>query len=476
MLCIARAHGAERELVIRSARLIDVRHGVTSVPVDIYLHDNRIASIHDAGSSLPSGVRTLDARGLFVAPGYWDMHVHVNGHHSDQWMLPMFVAAGVTGVRDMSGDCVTPGCTENLASMRALQERVSHGEQVGPRILAIASAQVDGPRELQSGAPAWSAPGTPEAARTLVRKFKARGVDFIKPYNSIPRETYFELLRAASAAGLRLSGHVPLSVTTLEAVEGGQLTIEHAVRPALDCAGYADVLHEEYEAWASGRAKDSPNTKNYAKLLESFDERRCDRIIAGIGATRAWYVPTQITRRFEAYADEKAFTEDSRLRFVPREVLAYWQDDIAGQRKRFAEAPAQKAGFVGFYELTLRLTGKMHAAGVPVLVGSDALDSYCFPGSSLHDELLELRKAGLSNAAVMRAATLSAAEFLGREAEFGTVEAGKMADLVLLRADPLVDIANAAKVEAVVLNGRLFTHQALIQLQDQVEAYVRTAQ
>jgi imidazolonepropionase-like amidohydrolase len=114
----------------------------------------------------------------------------------------------------------------------------------------------------------------------------------------------------------------------------------------------------------------------------------------------------------------------------------------------------------------------MHAAGVPVLIGSDALDSYAFPGTATHDEMLELRKAGLSNAAILRAATLSAAEFLGREAEFGTVEAGKAADLVVLAANPLTDIANAAKVEAVVLAGEFYDGERRRRLESEVAAYV----
>ncbi|MBL8272005.1 amidohydrolase family protein [Steroidobacter sp.] len=449
------AEPAPSSWAITNVRVVDTRTGTVGQPVDVELAGGRISAIRPAGSS-PQAMKKHDGTGRFVVPGYWDMHVHVNGNDAEKWMLPMFAVAGVTGVRDMNGDCFwASDCSESMVSMRSLQRRLESGEVLGPRLLAIASAQVVGPRGLGDDAPSWSAPGNAADARRMVHESQKRGADFIKPYTSIPREAYFELLRAASASGLRLSGHVPMSVNVVEAAEGGQLSIEHAVTPALDCSTYSDGLHERYARWAARESEEGNERGYYPKVLASFDSARCDKIISRIAKTRVWYVPTLLTRRFEARSDEKAFREDPRLRLVPTDVRTYWTDDADSQAKLFKEKPEQKRAYVDFYELGVRLTGKMHAAGVPILVGTDALDSYSFPGSGFHDEMLELRKAGLSNAAILRAATLSAAEYLGREAEFGTVEPGKAADLVILNADPVQNIENAAKIEAVVLNGRL---------------------
>jgi len=474
-------------LVIANARIIDVRNGALGAPADIHIDGQRIAAIRTPGSLRTKDQIVHDARGAYVVPGYWDMHAHVNSvEHAEQWTLPLMLAAGVTGVRDMSGDCFTPGCSDNISFTRSLQRRIASGELAGPRIVAIGSAVIEGPREREPGAPHWSTPDNADSAHTLLNELKRRGVDFIKTYNSMPRTVYLDLLQQAHAANLPVSGHIPLSVSVQDAVAAGATTIEHAKHPLIDCSSYSATLHEVFDQWAQGKsdriytgwsATDSVNNLGtyYLPLLAGFDQQRCDRTIEAMRRSGTYYVPTLITRRFEALADDKSFLADQRIAQVPASLRSDWTGDSSRHKARFAQAPADKRAYVEVYEYALRLTGRAYAAGVPVLVGTDAPDSYCFPGSGLFDEFRELRKAGLSNTAILKAATLDAARFMHADADHGSVEAGKVADLLLLQANPLDDIDHAASLTTIVFGGRVIDAQSIAALRDRAYAHARNA-
>lgn len=470
---------AAESLVITNARIVNVADGTVTGPRDVAIEGNRIAAIRDASDPEPAGAQIHDARGAFLTPGFWDMHAHVNSpEYAERWQLPLFLAAGVTGVRDMAGDCLEPNCGNTVQFTRSLQSRIARGELSGPRILAISSALIHGPREHIEGAQPWTTPGDEAQSRALVQELKRRGVDFIKPYDTLPPVAYFELLRAAREAGLPVSGHVPMAVSVVEAVRAGQSTIEHAKHPLIDCSRYSSTFHRTFASWATGEsasiyaswaggASGEQNLGSYYQpILAEFDQALCDRVIKDIAATKAHYVPTLITRRFEALADRESFLADPRIKTVPPTLRNDWEQDSARYKVRFGASPQEKQAYLDLYELAVQLVGKMHAAGVPILVGTDSPDSYCFPGSGIVDEMRELHRAGLSHAAILRAATLDAAKFMRLEADHGTVERGKIADLVLLESNPLEDIAHAARPRAVVFDGRLLDTQALRRLEE----------
>jgi hypothetical protein len=471
-------------LVIVNVRVVDVRSATVSEEMDVTIDGGRIASIREAAKEPRTG-EILDAGGGYLMPGMWDMHAHLNfPDFAAQWMMPMMLAAGVTGVRDMAGDCWAPNCPDNIGFMQNLKQQSASGDLPGPGILAIGSALVHGPQAIEPNAPAWSAPATAAQARELVRLLAARGVDFIKPYDTLPKEAYFAMLKEARKYKLPVSGHVPLSVSSTDAVRAGQRTIEHARHPALDCSRYSPEFHRTFAQWADGKsnriyqswAKTEDGDENLgghnAPILAAYDEARCQRVIRAIARSGAYYVPSLITRRFEALAHDADFVADSRLAGVPPHLRAAWAADARKYQESFEGSAALQESRLRLYQLAVQLVGKSHAAGVPVLVGTDSPDSYCFPGSSFHDELRELRSAGMSNGAILRAATLSAAEFLGQSASFGTVEPGKAADLVLLKANPLDNIDHAREVIAVVLRGRLFDSSALRALEARAAAFV----
>lgn len=170
----------------------------------------------------------------------------------------------------------------------------------------------------------------------------------------------------------------------------------------------------------------------------------------------------------DAFADDPAYRHDARMKYIPQAQQKAWLADADGMVAQDSSSVGRKS-FMDFYRKGLKLTNDAYRAGVPVMLGTDAGDSFVFPGSSVHDELLELVKAGLSPAESLRAATLSGAAYLGRTADFGTVQAGRFADLVLLDANPLSDMANSQRIHAVVLNGRVLNRSALDSMLTSVE-------
>ncbi|MBL8267991.1 amidohydrolase family protein [Steroidobacter sp.] len=482
-LLVAHAASAAPDLIIANVRIVDVTQGVVTAPADVSIEHGRISAISPVADA-ERDVPRIEAAGAFLAPGYWDMHVHLNHPTlAERWALPLFLASGVVAVRDMAGDCLTPGCKNNIKFMRDLQRRIDTNVILGPRIVAISSAIVNGPRAAEPGDPAWATPATYEQGRALARRMKARGVDFIKPYDTLPRDAYFGMMDEARRLGLPVSGHIPHAVSTLEALAAGQRGIEHAKHPAVDCSRFSRTFRDVVASWTAG---DSPRIYRswadpargdenlgsfYPLMLATFDASICQNVIAGMASSSSYYIPTLITRKFEAFGDDVDFLDDSRLRLVPASIRSAWQKDSANFQRRFQD-PQEKRSYVDFYELAMRLVGQAHEAGVHMLVGTDSSDSYCFPGSGFHDELKELSRAGLSNQAILFAATAAAAQYMGQADRVGTVSVGKQAELVLLDANPLEDIANAARIRAVIRNGKVLDAKMLSDLEANVARFV----
>jgi len=407
----------EPSIAITHVTVVDVAAGRPLPDQSVVVRGDRIMVVgNTARVAVPGNATLLDGRGKFLIPGLWDMHVHaLFDAEVARTFLPAFVGYGVTGVRDMGG---------KLDVLRAARFAVLAGTLAGPRIVA-AGAILDGPQPVD---PSVSiAVATPAEARAAVDSLAKRGVDFIKVYTLLPRAGYFAVLREAAQLHLPVAGHVPTGVTAREAADSGQRSIEH--------------LRDEVEP-----------------LCKAAADGACGRLLDSLRAHHVWLVPTLVVLRAKAILDEPSLVRDPRLRAVPDLVRSAWGGIRAGQSGR---PPAywreKRARFRG----ELALTDAAWEDSVPLLAGSDAGALYTYPGSSLHDELVQLVRAGLTPAAALRAATLGPAEFLGATDSMGTVAAGKVADLVLLDADPLADIRNTRSIRAVVLRGRLFGRAAL---------------
>jgi imidazolonepropionase-like amidohydrolase len=342
----------------------------------------------------------------------------------------------------------------------------------GPRII-WSSPMLDGsPSAWRHGIPL----ATPEAARAIVDSMHVLGFDFLKVYSRLPRDVYAAIADRARHIGMPFAGHVPNSITPGEAADAGQRSIEHQTGIYQSCVPGAK---EEREAIrAAGRAgapKDSIAARQRrlrARFLGEYDAAACDRLFETFRARGTWQTPTLVVIRGDILAGDTAMAKDPRRAFMPSALTARWDKD--GRERDADEGAEVVAYFTELYRREVRLTGAMHRAGVRILVGTDASDEpNVYPGSGVHDELELLVEAGLTPAEALAAATTGPAEYLGLRDSLGTLETGRVADMVILDANPLADIRNIRHVHAVVSQGRLIDQAARTALLD--SARVRAA-
>lgn len=434
-------------IVIRHVSVVDTGGGPTKSGRTVVVAEGQVAAVVDDADYKPesSKVREIDATGKFLIPGLWDMHVHL----ATESGLPLFVANGVTGVRVMWGN---PAMTGFPVPHTVWRREIAAGKRRGPRMV-LASNIIDGPKPIWPGSVAVS---DETGARKAVRAAKAGGADFVKVYSLLSPESYRAVADEAKAQGLSFAGHVPTLVSAREASDLGQKSMEHLYGILAACspveaemlAARKAILVESKGDWFAARVQLKPVE---ARLRETFKDDLAESLFSKFKANGTWQCPTLAVLRALGSMDDPAFTKDDRLKYIDPFVRLYWNpkadprfrsmtaDDYKAQRESFARG--------------LTLVGKMHKAGVPILAGTDEANPYIFPGFSLHDELALFVKAGFTPLEALRTATINPARFLGRESTAGTVAPGKEADLVLLDADPTLDIANTKAIRAVVCRG-----------------------
>lgn len=444
-------------LALRHVTVLDTTGAPARADMTVIITENRITTIGQADEvHIPPEAQVVDAAGKFVIPGLWDMHVH---WHLKAY-LPLFIANGVTGVRLMWG----------MPMHHAWRQEIAPGTVLGPR-LVIASSIVDGPKPIWRGS---TAVGNADEAREAVRQAKQEGADFVKIYDRLPREAFVAMVDEATKQGLRFAGHVPHAVSVVEAAEAGQHSIEHLTGVLAAASMREDELRQEHaDAWAhlpeGERWPDRARTRALTRsMLETFSPEKAQALFVHFTRHHTWQSPTLTVLRSSALLDDPTVRHDPWLKYLPAEVTAWWDSTRDSRGK--ARTPEDFALAKEVYRKQLELVGMMRRAGVELLAGTDVLNPYCFPGFSLHDELELLVEAGLTPLEALQAATLNPARFLGKEQDFGTVTEGKMADLVLLDANPLEAISNTQKIHAVVVNGRLLDRTALDDVLAQAKA------
>jgi imidazolonepropionase-like amidohydrolase len=458
---------SERLDPVRTTQPVAITH-VTVVDVEgarlladqtVVVEGGRIAAAgHAASVQVPAAARIVDGKGRYLAPALWDMHTHVYAF-APLLDLPLYIAHGVTNVRDMQG-CPVPGdpfiaCAED--KRRWTREALA-GQRIAPRVVSTTSFMANGPgmHERIAGSPAFFDTATPEQARAFVRYFAGK-VDAIKVYDRIPRAAYFALVEEARRLRIDVVGHRPHAVSAIEAA-ANQKSIEHA----------RFILHESFSGSAALRARAGQSSwrEDRRRMLDEHEPALAEAIFAAMKREGTWYVPTHLTRWVDAYADTPAVREDPLLRYLHPLLRWQWLEDVDAT---LAEDPSPEGREMhrAFYRKGLELTAAAHRAGVKILVGTD----YIVAGADVHRELEQLVSAGLTPAQALRAATVSAAQYAGLERRFGSVTIGKAADLILLDADPLADIRNTKRLAAVLFQGNLYERSDL----DRISAHVQRA-
>lgn len=419
----------------------------------VVIRDSRIAEIGDAAKvKVPSGALRIDGRGKYLIPGLVDMHTHL--FSDDEFPdalagdeLAVMIANGVTTIRLMIG---TP---EQLA----LRKKIAQGEMLGP-ILYIASPQLAG-RSYGKVFNGYVVTNADEAKRA-VREAKAAGYDFIKLTISISPEVYDAVIQTAKEVGIRVVGHVDLRVGLQHALDSGE-HIEH-----LDSYMEA-VLKDDAPSKVSVSDVGVWRKPNWA-TLDYVDERKIAEVAKATAKAGIYTCPTLTFFKMSFAVDQS----DDEIRARPdfRFFPVYLREPLLAAHKRFWTDPPSAERREKYQRVRNQLVKSIHDAGGKILAGSDTPELFLLYGYTLHRELQNLVEAGLSPYTALESATRNPAEFLKSLDTSGTIERGKRADLILLNANPLDNIANTERRAGVMVRGRWLGDAELQKMLDDAAA------
>lgn len=452
-------HGP-RVIAVTHVTVIDGTGTALKLDMTVLIVGERIAHLGSSKQvNIPNKAHVVDGRGKFLIPGLWDMHVHI----SDKSYLSLLVANGVTGVRDMGGS------PDEFQQLQQWRREVTDGIRIGPRIL-MAGIHVDGPRQL--GRPSSLNVGTSDEARHAVNMLKRGGADFIKVYSMLPRDAYLALAEEAKQQGLPFVGHVPFQVSVIEASDVGQKTIEHLFGMFAACSinelalrdqAVALINREGFGAFVQAELQDQ------LRSLNGYDRKKATALFARLAKNNTWQVPTLVGWRNLSSPKEFRFPRGGK--YLSSEKQETWKRQRTNLHSTLTREYRKNSEKL--FHKQLELVGAMHRAGVGILAGTDTATLYVVPGFSLHEELTLLVKAGLSPMEALQAATRNPAKYLDKLDVLGTIEIGKIADMVLLEANPLEKIEYTQRIAGVFMDGHFFSKADLRIMLDEVESSVR---
>lgn len=432
--------------IVRNVSVIATSGAPVTRVYDVVLRGREIAQLAAPGSARAAGATIIDGRGKFLIPGLIDSHVHIK-QEDPLWL---FVANGVTTVQNMSGRPF------HLEMRRA----VNAGMLLGPRIVTT------GPTSAEVGA------GTVEQVEKLVRDQKAAGYDAIKMYGSsgaggMEPEVYRNLIQAARAHGLRVVGHAPRNLPFHMVLEGGQRSIDHMEEIVYTHLSFARLL-KPYVDLQFGRATPAVRDSLRANPVPDFASALQAEIGQLARATRASGLA--VTPNLVFFRNIQWMTTDSIHALLRAPELAYaapgqrlnWSPMLNNYRNAWSANQDLMSRYLGeIVQLQSAITAAFHRAGVPLMTGTDSEGLGAQPGFGLHTELELFVASGVPVLDALRAATSVPARVLEIADSVGSIERGKIADLVLLDANPLEDIRNTRRIAGVFRAGRWLARDTL---------------
>ena len=438
---------AKSQTLIYDVTIVEVETGKLIRDAAVYIDKGKI---QDIGNSLQLQKKyhkatTIKGTGKYLIPGLWDMHIHLEGTalvEDNEALLPIFLAYGITTVRD---------CASDLGlQVLAWRDEINKGKRIGPTIYT-AGRKLEGKNSMWKGDLEIANEAELKAMLDTLDRDK---VDFIKiTENTLGGELYLKSVAAAHARGYRVSGHVPLDVRIDELVSAGYTSVEHAsymLRLGRDEAGIVDRLRK------------GSVTKAEASTLytASFDQAKAKQAYASLAAKSLFVCPTLIGSYQLAYLKDTDHSKDVFLQYLSKSYVS----NYAWRIERMAnETPAQLQQRKDALTLLKTQLPLMLESGITLMAGSDAaaLNTYVYPAESLLQELEIFAEAGLTSLQILQSATLAGAKYFKVTNRTASIQKNKDADLVLLDANPLDDIKNLRKVQAVFKNGTYYSREKL---------------
>jgi hypothetical protein len=424
------------DIAIQNVTVIDATGASAKSGMTVLITGNRILKINKTQKTkLAEDVKVVDGSGKFLIPGLWDMHIHPFDEEDIRWkeFMAIFITNGITNVRVMFG---------NL-ELHQWREEISSDKLIGPRMI-IASPRPAGISSVEEG-------------RHFVRKSKSEGADFIKILSDdLPRDVYFAIADEANKQGIPFAGHVPYSVSAVEASDAGQLSLEHKHS--------VSIPYSELEEEIRTNLMNINTLRERVKLMADIDynEQKAKKLFTHLVENGTFVCPTLVVWNEPAYRDKVELANDPRFAFYPSAVRNWFKymgeklidDEVITALRRICSESHY-------------IVGAMNKAGVKILAGTDSGGvPFVFQGFSLHDELELFVESGLTPMEALQTATINAAECVGRLDSLGTIEEGKIADLILLEENPLLSIENTKKINSVLYNGKYFDRSKLDKILD----------
>jgi imidazolonepropionase-like amidohydrolase len=457
------ALGTTRITALTNVTVIDVATGRRDKSRTVLISGDRIIGV-GRNLPVPRGATAIDLTGKFVIPGLADMHAHNLG--DERVSPPLYLANGLTTVREMSG---------NNPLLYQWRDQIEAGTLLGPRMI-VASQIIDGDPTL------WDPNLLPvlvvkdeAGARAAVRQVKAEGADFVKVYSRLTPAAYRAILDEARRQGLTVHGHGPDQLTVKDVSTSGQRSIEHIHSLGLSVSSREPEVRRMVQA-ISVRTGDYNGWFRQLHPIEwiaanSFSGERAADVFGTLRRNRTRVTPTLTMHRVLDLPDYTG-PEPSTLKYLSADSIGTYEYvlDTLYKANRTAEEISHQRQMWDYRQQFVR---ELFAHDVPILAGTDTGTPYSVPGFALHDELELLVNAGATPRQALHAATVEPARFLGRADDLGSVEPRKIADLVVLDADPLTDIRNTRRIHSIVTRGRVISPAARQQILAGVEAAVK---
>ena len=434
--------GTPVDLLITQARVVDTRSGAITPGRVIAIRGDTIVAIADSAEGSRFRARqVIDAAGRHVIPGLWDMHMHFGGGdtliHENRVLLPLYLAHGVTAVRDAAGDL--------SSTVLAWRDSVAQGSLDGPMIFT-SGPKIEGKNSIWPGDTEVETRAGVDSALDNLQRLR---VDFVKlTDNALEPDLFRYALGAIRRRGMKSSAHIPASVPVREAVELGLGSIEHL--------SYA----------IRGGSEGIPRTPA-ADNRPSFDSANAVALYRFMAERGTAITPTLNISRTLAWLDSEDHRNDDYLKYIGPGLRSTYSWRVERQAGATPEAIARRHANYEFSSSKLPL---LQQSGVLILAGTDAgfLNSYDYPGIGLHDELGHLVKAGLTPLQALQASTLNGARWLGKESRHGMLVRGAASDLVILDGNPIADISATRRIHGVVVGGRYLDRAKLDSMLDGV--------
>jgi len=406
----------------------------------VVVANRRIASINPTDTvEVADDVEVIEAEGSYLMPGLAEMHGHLPGRPllplDRKNLLFLYVANGVTTVRGMQGN----------RSQFTTRDQIARGETIGPRLF-IGSTSMSG-----------ASVTTAEQGAQLVREYHQSGYDLVKIHEGLTRDVFDAVAATANEVGIPFGGHVPDEVGLLRALEAGQVSIDH-----LD--NYVEALVPD-----DAPRGDAPGIDGLGALLDVVDETRIPELVRATRASGAWVVPTMVLWETAFYGQQSSAElrgERPEVRYMPPEMVEQWDRAVDERLAASDQATNRRIS-----DLRRSIFSALHEGGVPLLLGTDSPQIFSVPGFAMHREMALWVELGMSPYEVLETGTRRVAEYFDATDDFGSVAVGHRADLLLLNANPIEDIANVSSRGGVMVNGRWMPEA---QIQERLAAIATT--